>query len=120
MGRMFAVVVASIALASCAEQPWVWAQSGNAAMPLQQAQYECERDTRMSAASFGYGVMAQVYARDFAVRCMGSKGWYQQTVGAAPTPAAYGSQNPAARQRYVDCLAQARTNAAAQACAALR
>lgn len=120
MGRMFALIGAAVALASCAEQPWVWEQSGGSAVPLQQAQYECERDTRMSAASFGYGIMAQVYARDFAIRCMGSKGWYRQAVGAQPTPASYGSPDPAAKQRYIQCLAEARTNAATQQCAAVR
>ena len=37
--------------------------------------YECERDTRMSASSFGRGFTAQYYAEQFFIRCMAAKGW---------------------------------------------
>lgn len=121
MGRLFALIGA-VALAACADDPWVWTQSGSSAMPLQQAQYECERDTRISAASFGYGVMAQVYARDFAIRCMATKGWHQQSTRAsnfgAPDPAyvRYREDLSAWFERWEGCKAKHRTAAAREKC----
>jgi hypothetical protein len=56
-------------------QPVIW---GNPHVTDAQAQgdaYECERDARMSAPSFGRGPVAQVLAERFQARCIVSKGY---------------------------------------------
>lgn len=104
MGRMFASVALAVALTGCADEPWQWTKPGATQAEFQTAAYECERDTRMAARSFGYGVVAQIEAEAFATRCMNARGFYKQSLRqdvaqqAAPTNAgpAHPSVNPAA------------------------
>jgi len=75
--RVLAAMAFLLAAGACAQSKdyLVWYKEGASDADLQQAQYECERDTRMSAASFGPGPLGTANAQAFAQRCMNSKGF---------------------------------------------
>lgn len=78
--KLFPAIVAAALLLQGCGQPWEWASTGNASVDFSKASYECERDMRMSAASFGDGIMRQYYADQFVIRCMSYKGWYRKPI----------------------------------------
>jgi hypothetical protein len=53
----------------------VWVKDGASNADLQLALYECERDTRAAALSFGGGITGAAEAQAFAQRCMSAKGY---------------------------------------------
>ena len=67
------LLASGIVLTSCAET--VWVESGATQADFKRDSYECERDTRMSAASFGGGFSGALGAQSFVERCMDVKGW---------------------------------------------
>lgn len=72
-------------LASCGPR-YVWVKD----VPqeeLTRDRYECERDMRAGAMSFGTGIVGQLNANDFMGRCFQAKGYRLQAVG-EPQPAA--------------------------------
>jgi hypothetical protein len=59
----------------CAK-PVIWGNPNVTDAQAQVDSYECERDARMSAPSFGRpGPVAQILAQRFQARCMASKGY---------------------------------------------
>jgi hypothetical protein len=66
----------ALALGACAAQP-VWTKPGVSFEDWRSDQYSCERDTRMSAASFGGGLTQGYYAQQFYNRCLQAKGYHQ-------------------------------------------
>lgn len=80
MRRSMRVILVGVglSLAACAhEAPTVWDKPGAASGEWQTALYECERDARQSARSFGTGVVAEMRANQFMDRCLNTKGWRQ-------------------------------------------
>ena len=77
MRRILSALLLAGSLIGCAapQDELMWAKPGGSDMDRQQALYECERDTRMSAPSFGGGFAGANAAQDFAQRCMGAKGY---------------------------------------------
>jgi hypothetical protein len=78
-------MVLCLLAAGCAQQggELVWSKEGAAEGEREAAQYDCERDTRMSAASFSGGLQGAGEAQAFYGRCMSAKGFYLS----APWPA---------------------------------
>lgn len=107
MGRMFAITgVMALSVAGCGDDG-VWTKQGATYADYRTASYECERDTRMSAVSFGTSILAQHYAQEFFAKCMNTRGFYLQKASNTRAPA-----DP----KKVECLAQARDQAAADRC----
>jgi len=74
--KRLAILALALLMAGCATEEFVWYKPGASDTELQQAAYECERDTRMAAASFGGGWVGAGEAQAFAERCMNAKGFY--------------------------------------------
>jgi hypothetical protein len=53
----------------------VWDKPGVSDAMIERDQFECEKDTRMSAASFGGGFTGQARAEQFFQRCMAARGY---------------------------------------------
>jgi hypothetical protein len=70
-------LVAALFMCGCADPP-VWSKPGATQADFNRDSYECERDTRMAAASFGTGVVASIQAQDFMGRCMVAHGYAQR------------------------------------------
>ena len=71
------VALGGLWLGACASTP-VWDKAGGVTQAQwQRDSYECERDARMSTASFGGGVVGQVRAEQFYARCLQAKGYYR-------------------------------------------
>lgn len=67
---------AAAALAACAPmRQETFYKAGISTEEFNRDTYECERDTRAAAASFGRGPMAAEEARGFAIRCMQARGY---------------------------------------------
>lgn len=64
----------ALLLGACAAQT-VWTKPGVSREDWRSDQYSCERDTRMSAASFGGGVAQSYFAQQFYNRCLEAKGY---------------------------------------------
>ncbi|MFO1160936.1 MAG: hypothetical protein U1E60_19000 [Reyranellaceae bacterium] len=73
--RPAAVAVAAGLLVAACAGPDVWERAGATQSDFQKDSYECERDARMSAASFGAGIAASLNARDFYRRCLTAHGY---------------------------------------------
>lgn len=73
MNRMALLVLAASLLGGCADD--VYYKEGATQADFQRDSYECERDARMSAASFGGGIAGAMEARNFYRRCMGVRGY---------------------------------------------
>lgn len=71
---IFSIVVMVLA-GGCAPDSRHFVKDGVSPEEYRADAYACERDTRMSAGSFGTGVTAPTYAQNFAIRCMASKGY---------------------------------------------
>jgi hypothetical protein len=69
-------LASTLSLSACAAQP-VWTKPGVSFESWRSDQYSCERDTRMSAASFGGGLAQGYYAQQFYNRCLQAKGYHQ-------------------------------------------
>ncbi len=80
------------------EPELVWRKTGAAPGEYEAAAYECERDTRAVAPSFGRGILIPaIEAQNFAARCMNAKGFYLTTpfsAGARPSWDATGKVYP--------------------------
>jgi hypothetical protein len=61
---------------------------------LNRDRYECERDARMSAGSFGTGLVGELNAQEFMGRCFQAKGYHLQAVGEVPAPAPWVAPTP--------------------------
>jgi hypothetical protein len=59
---------------------YLWTHSRYSEAAWQADRYACERDTRMSYASFGSSVVGEVMAERFMARCLESKGYYRVKV----------------------------------------
>jgi hypothetical protein len=69
--------LALLVLAGCAGQgEMIWHKEGAPPADTNTALYECERDTRMSAASFSGGIQGAGEAQAFMGRCMNARGYY--------------------------------------------
>lgn len=53
----------------------LWTKPDITAEGWRQDQYTCERDMRMSSASFGHSYVREYYAKQFYARCLESKGY---------------------------------------------
>ena len=73
--RLIAPVLLGALLGACAA-PTIWTKPDITQAGWAQDQYACERDTRMSVASFGSIYTQQYYAQQFYNRCLQSKGYY--------------------------------------------
>lgn len=73
--RAFVLCALFVGIAGCVEQPMAWHKQGVTEAEMQRDTYECERDTRMAAASFGTGPAASANAQAFAIRCMNARGY---------------------------------------------
>jgi hypothetical protein len=69
-------LASTLVLGACAPQ-LVWVKPGASSEDWRRDQYSCERDTRMSAASFGGGIAQDYFAQQFYKRCLQAKGYYQ-------------------------------------------
>jgi hypothetical protein len=67
-------IVALGAIVGCADERKLYRDNTSQADYNKDA-YECERDTRMSAVSFGGGIVGSMNAKDFAIRCMQARGY---------------------------------------------
>jgi len=74
--RWFLLFVSFLGLGACAK-PAVWTKPGYTEEAWRADRYTCERDMRMSAGSFGGGVIADVRAQQFFERCLQAKGYYR-------------------------------------------
>jgi len=70
------LTLTSSLLGACAT-PTIWTKPDLTRAEWVQDQYACERDTRMSAASFGNIYVRDYYAQQFYHRCLQSKGYSQ-------------------------------------------
>jgi len=91
MKRFGTLCLFLIGTSACQNEPNVWYKAGASQSDYQKDAYECERDTRMSAASFGTGFVGAANAETFATRCMNAKGYFlvhasQAAPGPPPTP----------------------------------
>jgi hypothetical protein len=80
-----AVPLLLLAACSSASDAYYWNKPGASSADLQHDSYECERDMRAGAASFGVGVGAAAQAEAFGQRCMSAKG-YRLTRAYTPGP----------------------------------
>jgi hypothetical protein len=55
--------------------PAMWTKPGITFEEARSDQYACERDMRMSAASFGGGLAQDIFAQQFYTRCLQAKGY---------------------------------------------
>jgi hypothetical protein len=83
MKTFLIVSVAALTLAACAEPAGYFVKPGASTDDLRRDAYACEKDARSVSYSFGTGMAAPLYARDFAMRCMAASGWSYTT---APQP----------------------------------
>lgn len=83
---MRALVLGAMALVfgGCAET--VWVKPGATQSDFNRDSYECERDARMSAGSFGGGIGGAIEARGFMERCMGVRGYTKTKKEGAALP----------------------------------
>lgn len=70
-----AALLGLLAVAACQQQAGQWYKTGATLEDFNRDGYECERDTRNVARSFGGGIMGQAEAEGFMSRCMVAKGW---------------------------------------------
>jgi hypothetical protein len=61
-------------VSGCSE-PYAWIKAGASNDDFRRDAYECERDTRMAATSFGAGLAGQVDARNFYEKCLLARGY---------------------------------------------
>lgn len=71
--RILTLAAVALALSACASGRFV--KPGATAQDWNQDSYECERDARGVAYSFGGGFVAVAEARRFAIKCMAARGW---------------------------------------------
>jgi hypothetical protein len=117
--RSSLAIFSVIALTACTQEYVTWEKNSPTAPDLQVAFYECERDTRMAARSFGSGFAAQAEAEAFFGRCMSTKGYYQQrsTVERPVVSSSFARKFNAWRERFMECARITRTDAERDACA---
>lgn len=84
MKKLFALALI-VALSACAGDRRQFYKDGVSPDEYRTDAYECERDMRQAATSFGRGATAPVYAQRFGVRCMESKGYTYGVSAVAPT-----------------------------------
>lgn len=65
------------AMTACGGPSLVWYRPDANQTDWIQDRYACERDTRMSAASFGGTMMRDIHAQQFFARCLQAKGYTQ-------------------------------------------
>lgn len=76
MKAVTAATVAGLLLAACNQGPGErFYKKGATADDYSRDTYECERETRQVAASFGVGPAARSYAFDFMFKCMVARGY---------------------------------------------
>lgn len=83
-----AIILSLALLAGCA--PMIWDKPGGSVAEYNKDSYECEKDTRQSG-YFGGGIPGAMAMRDFAKRCMVSKGY---TLRGDTSPAARAQGEP--------------------------
>jgi hypothetical protein len=69
------LVLTALLLGACASEPTTWVKMDGHAETWPKDRYECERDARMSAASFGTGLVASRRAQQFFDQCLRAKGY---------------------------------------------
>lgn len=70
MLRLLLWLVLAIGATGCAADNRRLYKEGATQADYDRDAFECEKATRQSAQSFGTGVLAQTYAKNFAIRCM--------------------------------------------------
>jgi len=80
--RLLAVCAMTLITVECNRV--MWTKPGFNAVDWQRDNYECERDARAGAMSFGGGLIGSLNAQEFFNRCLVAHGYYQVT--AAPPP----------------------------------
>jgi hypothetical protein len=78
------LLVMSLGLLAACGPRYIWVKDVGQD-ELNRDRYECERDARMSAGSFGVGLVGQMNAEEFMGRCFQAKGYVLTAVPTAPT-----------------------------------
>jgi hypothetical protein len=73
--RILMAILCALTLTACAMPTYSWYRPNLTEAEWRRDSYDCERDARMSALSFGTSIVGQVQAERFAQRCMESKGY---------------------------------------------
>lgn len=73
--RTFTIAAVATCLLTGCGGPDIWDKAGANQTDFQKDSYGCERDARMSAASFGTGLAAALNAREFYRKCMVAQGY---------------------------------------------
>jgi hypothetical protein len=95
MRRLLALLVVFAAVPAC--HPMHWTKPGFSAGEFQRDTYECERDVRAGAASFGGNIFA---AQDFYNQCLAARGY-----SLVPAGVGLGSGAPTASECEAACTA---------------
>jgi len=87
MKRTSLAIALALLAGGCASEPndRIWQKDNPKPDELRQVSYECERDTRMSAGSFGRNpYMASGQASVFFEQCMNARDWYYSRIPYVP------------------------------------
>ncbi len=103
MRRIATLALAGLALAAC-EGPDIWDKPGATQADFQRDAYECERDARMSAMSFGGGIAGAIEAKNFYRRCMVAHGYTLRQNSSATASPTYTPPPPDPERAIVTCL----------------
>lgn len=79
------ILMLSLGLLAACGPRYIWVKNVGED-ELNRDRYECERDARMSAGSFGTGLVGALNAQDFMGRCFQAKGYALKPVGEASEP----------------------------------
>lgn len=82
MMRRLGLCLALLSLAGCGPR-YIWVKDVSQD-ELNRDRYECERDMRAGALSFGGGIAGQINANEFMGRCFQAKGYVLQPINAPP------------------------------------
>lgn len=69
------IVLASTFFLTACVTPPMWSKAGATEADFNAQAYECEKDARLSAGSFGGGIVATLEFQNFERRCMVAHGW---------------------------------------------
>jgi len=106
------LAVCALSAFGCVGPQYVWVKHAPQD-ELTRDRYECERDTRAAASSFGPGLTGQLNAEQFMGRCFQAKGYTLQPIGDGSRP--WGGMPPP-QSEYEACVRQCESDQATAAC----
>jgi hypothetical protein len=83
---LWALLSLTLSLGACAATAPTWVKMNGDYTTWQADQYTCERDMRMSAASFGGIYVREYNAQQFYDRCMRARGWLKANINPDGSP----------------------------------